>query len=647
MKRIIAVAICIVMLLSLLAAMSCAEYDYDSFYIGAYLQDDPDDEIYNQYKAGIEWLILDVVDNKALLVSANALDVRPYSEKTSTWKDSAIRRWLNHDFYDCAFTDEEKEVILTTTVDNSASQNNPEWDVKGSSSTEDKIFLLSAAEYLRYFGKGDKCLYSDYALSKTMKIFSETGSWWLRSPGKKTGEFCTANKGKVSSSSAKKDSGICPAMWIDLSVDTSDFRFEKILDAYDLYDKGDFLEAAQIFHDLGFYNYGYLWSADALYQNAVSVKNNGGDLQEVIRLTEDFFGYCSEYDVPIETVDYEIWPYDFLNEVYYDLAVDYQEAKDYSSAVELFKMLGNYKDSLSRMLDCFDATGIHYAYFDVTPVNAGSKGGYSKEDRLTVKDPHNGWRLGRFIISGFTEETSDGVFLKTLGDDVTLWFELDQDIDALNGNEKLTIVSDKNAQDVPFNYSEKGASFGRGALLIQHEDFRHNKTPISPYVDYLAANETGIANTRVEIHEEGTYTVALDYLVKSGGIPGSTDGYRISFSFQVKNGDGVAFLRDVGTTSELQDYSLTSNGFKIDLAKSHSVKVHVTRYDINLNGTALDVRQDAPASDGDSFTKTGYYEIEMTNAETGKTIVKHIFVGESEDLSEFRSVNTDLQLFGK
>ena len=84
-----------------------------------------------------------------------------------------------------------------------------------------------------------------------------------------------------------------------------------------------------------------------------------------------------------------------------------------------------------------------------------------------------------------------------------------------------------------------------------------------------------MTNTIVEINEEGTYNIALDYLVETSGIGGKTEGYRTSFSFEIRNGDGIAFLRDVKTTSELQNCAVTENGFKIDLAKSHSVKVHV------------------------------------------------------------------------
>ena len=354
----------------------------------------------------------------------------------------------------------------------------------------------------------------------------------------------------------------------------------------------------------------------------------------------------NDFDSPDKPMLYDEATFVLLD-AYYEAAKTAQKNQNYDRAIELYRRLGNYEDSIKRLLQCYDSVGINYAFFDVDPVNAGSSGGgYKEKNAISSKDPHSGWKLGRFIIAGFTEETN-GVYLKTLGDDITLTFELYQDINELNGNSKMSIADDSKAVDVPFNYNEKSSAFGAGALLIQHEDFRHNKTPIHPYENYLRSCYSYLANTIIEINEEGTYNVALDYLVKDSSFGGKTTGYRINFSFKVKNGDGIAFLRDVETTSELQNYSTTENGFMVDLAKSHSVKVHITRKDISINGKALDVRQDKPASDGERFTKPGYYIIEMKNTETGKTVTKYIFVGSQADLREYMQVAPELGQFVK
>ena len=652
MKRFLALLVSFVLAFNLCPVNAFAEEEYELeenelIYLGSYEQElDPT----FTGQEGIAWMLLGYNEDETegLYTTIYAIDVEQFSDNRNndTWEQSSIRKWLNSTFYDSAFTDEEKEVILTKTVYNDEYENNPKWNRDGGPDTEDKVFLLSADDYAYYFNKG-KTTYTDYAREKANKIFRDTGSWWLRSPGKKVGEACiVTNNGNLSSQAVDKPTGVCPAIWVDLTADRSNFRHERWEKGYGYYLDEDFENAFPILDELGTYTYGYFFAACAMAYRAFECEND----EEKIQRLKEFQVYCEEKSLREVDEDAPLMfdaVYNDLNEAYYSAANTAQQNQQYDRAIELYTYLGNYKDSIDRLLKCYDATGINYAFFDVRPVNAGNKGGYAKKDSVKDKDLQYGWRLGRFIIAGFTDESSKGVFTKTLGDDITFFFDLDQDINSLNGNSKMSIAIDKEAKDVPFNYSEKGASFGAGALLIQREDFRHNKTLVPPYTNYLAANDTGITNTRVEINEEGNYNVALDYLIKTSGIGGKTEGYRTDFDFDVKNGDGLVFLRDSKSTSELQDYSVTTNGFKIDFANTHSVKAHVTRKDINISGTALDVREDKPASASDSFTKEGYYIIEMTNTATGKTVTKHIFVGDQAALRSFLQVDPEIGKFVK
>jgi len=72
-------------------------------------------------------------------------------------------------------------------------------------------------------------------------------------------------------------------------------------------------------------------------------------------------------------------------------------------------------------------------------VNAGHDTGYSQNQKIRDDDPHFGWKLGSFYVDGYTRVTENKtgypVFLKTVGDTVTLWFELVQDIDKLNATD--------------------------------------------------------------------------------------------------------------------------------------------------------------------------------------------------------------------
>ena len=96
----------------------------------------------------IEWLILNVQEGKALLISRYGLDVKSYNAEycDTTWEQCTLRTWLNNDFLSTAFTIAEQEAILLSNVDNSKAQCNNSYNTTGGNNTQDKIFLLSYAE---------------------------------------------------------------------------------------------------------------------------------------------------------------------------------------------------------------------------------------------------------------------------------------------------------------------------------------------------------------------------------------------------------------------------------------------------------------------------------------------------------------------
>ena len=70
-------------------------------------------------------------------------------------------------------------------------------------------------------------------------------------------------------------------------------------------------------------------------------------------------------------------------------------------------------------------------------VNTGKDNGYSDAIEIKNGDPHYGWKLGKFALSGFTtkrkDENGDFVLLKNVGDEITLYFILEHDINILDG----------------------------------------------------------------------------------------------------------------------------------------------------------------------------------------------------------------------
>ena len=150
----------------------------------------------------IEWKVLDVQGDKALLISHYSLDCQQYntSYASVTWESCTLRTWLNSTFLNKAFNSEEQKAIVTTIVDNSKSQCDGFRSAEGSNNTADKIFLLSFAEVGKYFSS-DKSLMSaptDYAWKRgvfrnsTYKTDDRpSGQWWLRSPGTSNWEAIT------------------------------------------------------------------------------------------------------------------------------------------------------------------------------------------------------------------------------------------------------------------------------------------------------------------------------------------------------------------------------------------------------------------------------------------------------------------------
>ena len=72
----------------------------DIIKFGKYPQDS------NDSKSPIEWLVLDVKGNEALLISRYGLDCKRYHHERDdiTWEDCDLRKWLNCDFLKSAFS---------------------------------------------------------------------------------------------------------------------------------------------------------------------------------------------------------------------------------------------------------------------------------------------------------------------------------------------------------------------------------------------------------------------------------------------------------------------------------------------------------------------------------------------------------------
>lgn len=136
-------------------------------------------------KEDIEWLVLAKENNRILAISDKALDRQPYNSSRTrvTWEICTLRKWLNNDFFNTAFSDDEKAAIPTVTV---LADKISTYNTDPGNATQDQVFLLSIVEAKKYFSSDSarQCSPTDYAVANgAYKSNDNICWWWLRSPG--------------------------------------------------------------------------------------------------------------------------------------------------------------------------------------------------------------------------------------------------------------------------------------------------------------------------------------------------------------------------------------------------------------------------------------------------------------------------------
>ena len=187
----------------------------DSVFFGTYEQD-------NNLENGtedIEWEVVDIKDNSALIYSKKILDIANFHNSmvdsdTFCWGQSDLRNWMNLEFYGKAFNDTEKNCIRPMHI------------VDGSTVTDDKVFLLSKIEMEEYrLSTGARPSRYAYNAGITISV-DQWGEYWLRSWEK--GEWyinkqinTVDNDGKIVTKNMNESKngynerfGVRPAVWI-------------------------------------------------------------------------------------------------------------------------------------------------------------------------------------------------------------------------------------------------------------------------------------------------------------------------------------------------------------------------------------------------------------------------------------------------
>ena len=212
---------------------------WDCVYFGNYWQEDTNgDGKANQSdaKTPIKWRVLSVEDNDVFLMADKSLDVKKYHETLDdvTWETSSLRSWLNSDFMNHAFTEEEQAGIATTKVEN---KDNPDYKIDGGKDTLDKVYLLSVDEMRNpaYGFSEGKNIIDNYKRMSESTAYTKGGGeegWsenngvsdneWLRTIGESKSEVCNVgNDGFISTygfGAGDIENTVRPVLHLDLST---------------------------------------------------------------------------------------------------------------------------------------------------------------------------------------------------------------------------------------------------------------------------------------------------------------------------------------------------------------------------------------------------------------------------------------------
>lgn len=177
----------------------------------------------NNIKMPLRWKILSIEDDKALIITYMGIDVRKFNDSpgNATWESSSIRKWLNTEFYNEAFSPSEKQLIVEADLMN---YKNVNFRTGNGSNTRDNVFLLSIEEAQRFFPSNEDRIVKPTAYARSKGAYSAPNGnawWWLRSSGSTESYAADVDYGgDVDSYGSDRFFGmncVRPALWISLA----------------------------------------------------------------------------------------------------------------------------------------------------------------------------------------------------------------------------------------------------------------------------------------------------------------------------------------------------------------------------------------------------------------------------------------------
>ena len=136
-------------------------------------------------KEAIDWIVLDVKDNQAFLISKKCLEVMQFAVQEGPglifWEESDVYRWLNSDFLNSAFSENLQDCIIQVPLISAGKDSNGHAEVGKESLNY--IFVLDEKEYNKYLSmknNADVTAYVQAYYMNTDEYSDKYKGWWLR-----------------------------------------------------------------------------------------------------------------------------------------------------------------------------------------------------------------------------------------------------------------------------------------------------------------------------------------------------------------------------------------------------------------------------------------------------------------------------------
>ena len=184
----------------------------------------------------IAWIVVAESDGRILLLSEKVLDSIPYHETKQkiTWADCSLRAWLNESFFQEAFAQNEKALVVNSVLHTA---DNPASGTDGGADTQDHAFVLSFSEFIALGASNPElesfaAVPTVYAVRRGVERHKEWKSspWWLRTPGVDQSCVCfcdMAGSPIYNCAVSRTGYGVRPAIWVFASTDVSEDQTEK------------------------------------------------------------------------------------------------------------------------------------------------------------------------------------------------------------------------------------------------------------------------------------------------------------------------------------------------------------------------------------------------------------------------------------